>query len=162
MQKAQKEIVLPSGGKCIVRKLSERDFIAAGQTLLFLNFAAPSKRKQPVAEISEEKAFESLVSLTEVMLTNCCGPIDFPDGTRLKIVKKPFYECDQTEIAIETLDQKDAAFIVDQVQALSGMTKEAAAAAQTFPEGQANGSSAAPAGEQLQGSPVRPAEPQSV
>lgn len=160
--KSQKDIVLPSGGKCIVRKLSERDFIAAGQTVLFLNFAGSSKRKSASSEISEEKAFESLVSLTEVMLTNCCGPIEFPDGTRLKIVKKPFYECDATEVAIETLDQKDAAFIVDQVQSLSGMTKEAASAAQTFPEGQTNSGVPSPAGDKLQSPSDRPAESQPV
>lgn len=136
--------------------------MASGQTLLFLNFSAPSKRKQPVTEISEEKAFESLVSLTEVMLTNCCGPIEFPDGTRLKIVKKQFYECDENEVSIEVLDQKDAAFIIDHVQALSGMTKEAASAAQTFPDGQANGSGASSAGEQLQSPAVRPPESQPV
>jgi hypothetical protein len=160
--KAQKAIVLPSGGKCIVRKLSERDFIANGQTVFYLNFISQARRKAAPSENSEEKTLEAYVSLTEVMLTNCCGPIEFPDGTRLKIVKKPFYECDATEIAIETVDQKDATEIVNQVQLLSGMTKEAAEAAKTFPEGQANSGGVSPAGDQLQSPSDRPAESQPV
>lgn len=161
MVKAQKKITLPSGATCVVRKISERDFIAAGQTLLFLNFNS-AKRKAAAVEMSEEKAFESLVKLTEVMLTNCCGRLTFPTGEVLKIVNKQFDECAENEIAIETLDQKDAMAIVAAVQELSGMTKEAAAAAQTFPEGQANGGSSAPAGGELRSAADGTAEPNTV
>ena len=149
MIKAEKSIILPSGAKCKVRRLSESDFISANQTILFLNFTNQARKKTQPVEVSEEKAFESLVKITRVMLTNCCGKITYPDGTRVKIVDKDFDDCDENEIAIETLDQKDAAFIVNEVQALSGMTKEAATAAKTFPEGQADSGISSPAGDEL-------------
>ena len=162
MNKAQKQITLPaSGGVCLVRKIHQRDFISAGMTPLFLNFAN-EKRRTALTEAGEEKLLEAMTEFTEVMLLKCCGKITFPDGSVQKIVKKPFDECAPEEIALEVLEQADATAIVDAVQELSGMTKGAAEAAKSFPEGQSNDSEPAPSGEVLRGSADNATGPNAV
>lgn len=159
MNKGRKTITLPSGGTCVVRKLAESDFIAAGQTVLLLNLIDPERRRKKAVEVDEEKAFQALVDLHNVMLTSCCGRITFPDKTVAKIVQKPFDECTDAEITIEELAQPDAAAIIQAVKELSGMTKEAVQAARSFPEAAESSHRPASAGEELPGSADRAAQP---
>jgi len=164
--KTSKQIKLSSGATCVIRPLSQRDLIANGAAPLFIQFAKMAKRRAPSSEdIDETKAIEAMVHLAEIKLTNCCGPITYPDGTRLAIVKKPFHECASNEVTIDDLAQQDANEIVAAIDELSGLTKEAVEAAATFLQqsgGQANGDCAASPGGELPQTAVGTPEPKSV
>jgi hypothetical protein len=142
-----------------VRKLAQSDYIASGQMPLFLKFARGKTPKQE--ELTDEqtvKFVESMAEITKVKLTRCCGAITATDGKSYRIVDKPnIDDVGELEISIEMLDQADANAICAAIDELSGMTKEAAKAASTFPEGSTDGGGVSSAGEHLQSSADGPA-----
>jgi hypothetical protein len=126
----RKQITLPSGATCVVRKLSRLDFI--GTDRIPQAFASPDEKRPPVApEVVEEFA----AALGRIALVKACGFITEPDGRRLRIVTKHFAECGPDEIALEEVSNEDADAIVNAVSELSGMTQEAGREAAPFPAG---------------------------
>lgn len=154
--KNRKEIILPSGGKCVVRKMGQSDYLASGRTLFFVQLHEERKKSsnKPISDADAVKLIEGMADLTKAKLTRCCGTITTTGGERLKIVDKPNVDDLQPgEISIEELDQADAEAICAAVDKLSGTTKEAAEAAQSFPETQERSGDVAPAGEVLRAEP---------
>src|ERR1051326_7813657 len=151
-----KRITLPSGGSCLVRKISQRDYIASGlmPVILRLSKMTETDVRKKASEEEEAKAIEHLTRMVEVKLFNCVGKISYPDGRTVRIVDKRFDDCKDDEISIDEVSQADAAAIVEAVDELSGLRKEAAAAASKFRQGPADGSGDSPAGDVLQ----RPAD----
>jgi hypothetical protein len=129
----QKQITLPSGAKCVIRKLRAEDFQGIGKVPLL--FSEPKRNGvSPKAEEMKPEDIEWVSRFGEAILTKCVSPLDC-DGEKLRIVDCPFHECSDGEISIEVLDQADAAAIISAVQELSGLGKEAGEQARTFPEG---------------------------
>lgn len=165
---SKKQITLPSGGKCTVRKIAQSDYLASGQGIQLIQLARTGRSltTQKANELSDAdaaKMLQIMVDVTKVKLTRCCGVITQPDGTRVKIVDKPDVDdVGEGEVSIELLDQDDANAICAAVDELSGMTKEAARAAATFPEGSSDSGGVSPAGSELQNPAVGIAEPESV
>lgn len=155
--KNRKEITLPSGGKCLVRKMGQSDYLASGRTLFFvqLHEQRRTRKETTISDDEAVKLLEGMSDLTKVKLTRCCGAITMPGGERFKIVDKPNVDDVQSgEVSIEELDQADAEAICAAVDQLSGTTKEAAEAAQSFPETQERSGDVAPAGEVLRAEPA--------
>jgi hypothetical protein len=161
--KQRKQITLPSGGTCVVRKLAQTDLIACGLMPMFLQFV--KQRPTKGAELTDEqtvKLVEQMAQIKTVQLTRCAGSI-LSDGKRYKIVDKPnLDEVGENEISIEEMDQSDAEAICSAVDELSGLRKEAAEAAAKFPAGQENSGGAAPSSDELRGVADNPAGTQPV
>lgn len=152
--KTRKQITLPSGGRCVVRKISQADYIASGHAPVFLQIGKQGRK--PVAEPGEMsdaelmKMIEAMSGLTRVKLTRCCGTVTTADGTQLKIVDKSNVDdLAENEVSIDELDQADAEAICAAVDELSGFKKEAVQAAATFPAQQAGSGESAPVGNVL-------------
>jgi hypothetical protein len=126
----RKTITLPSGVTAVVRKLSYMDFLGADRIPAALTVAEGGQKADP------EKALEFAATLGRISLTKACGAITQADGKRLRIVAKPFADLAEGEVAIEELDDADAAAIIGAVSELSGMTQEAGREAAPFPAGQ--------------------------
>lgn len=129
-----------------MRKIAQSDYIASGQAPVFLRIAKEGKRSKEAPLSDEEfmQTFEAMIGLTKAKLTRCCGSISTKEGDRFKIVDKLIDDLTENEISIEELNQADADAICAAIDELSGLKKEAVEAAQTFPEGQADGSGSAP------------------
>jgi hypothetical protein len=143
----RKQLTLPSGATTTVRALTAMDFAAAG-----LNRPNTLKDEPETDEPSAEGlAFGFQV--TKLALLRACGHFKDKDGKLFKIVDKPHYETIRTrtftEICFEELDQEDSRAILDAVSELTNLGKEAAQAAESFPEGQPASDPCAPDGESL-------------
>jgi len=101
--------------------------------------------EQPDQPIDPEK-LKSGMKMARAILLRCTGPLIYPGGLKRKIVDKPFYDCDDNEIAVEELPDEDAVEILKQVNALSAVSKEVAAQAAGFPETTAPGRNGSPLG----------------
>lgn len=134
MGESRKEIVLPSGGKCRVRRISGNDFIAAGLTPIVADLRKQSRSKASLEGEFDQRTLENMVKVTEAMLLRCVGKITLADGRTVKIVRKDLDDLTDGEITIEELDQPDADAIVAEIHQLSGLTKGAAQAVAPFPE----------------------------
>jgi len=147
--KARQKITLPSGGVCMVRKVSGRDFIAGGLAPVISELkiqrakraAGPARTEDAPIDMRE---VELVAKCQTMMLCRCVGEITFPGDEKVRIVDKPFDQCSDSEISIEEIDQEDANFLAATINRLSGLTKEAAVAAAPFPEGQAPAAGVAP------------------
>ena len=144
--KNSKLITLPSGASVKIRKLCAKDFLRVGN-IPDVHAAGEPKGERPGSN-------EFAVKLTEIILTECIGPISLPGGN-MRVVQKAFYDCTDTEVSVEEfMSTPDSLAIVTEVCEFSGMSPAAKEAARPFPEEQAarrNGSSAGPA---LSGSTV--------
>lgn len=135
--KKSKQLTLPSGATCAVRKLAAYDFIELGNipTPLLVETTKKKLESNDFPKISKEDlAFG--VALARLALTRACSPLRSATGGEFIIVDKPFHKCAANEISIEELEQADADMIVAEVTALSKMAKEAADKAKPFPEKQ--------------------------
>ncbi len=139
---------LPSGATILVRKLSVGDFQSVGKIPGTLPEHDRAKLLSAAPDQLTPQMMDFVVKLTTLILTRCCGPIEF-EGESLRIVEKTFAACAADEISIDQVDQADATEIVQAVNALSGLTKEAATAMRPFPEEPAPAADDAPAGETL-------------
>lgn len=151
--KNRKQITLPSGGRCVVRKISQSDYIASGQAPVFLKIGKQGRKPVVEANLTDAelvKMIEAMAGLTRVKLSRCCGAVTTKDGARFKIVDKPNVDdLADDEISIDELDQADAEAICAAIDELSGLKKEAVQAADTFPAEQAGSGEPAPAGNVL-------------
>jgi hypothetical protein len=144
----RKRISLPSGGFVTVRKLSPMDTLSLGFIpQAFPEAEAKRRRGESVGPSAEEMA--QGVKLSIIALTKCASRITTPDGRKLRIVDKELDECGADEITVGEMEQEDASAIVQAVNELSALTREAAAAAKPFPEKQEAVGAASPAGEAL-------------
>lgn len=135
MLKTRKEITLPSGGTCVIRKLSPLDL--SGLPVMPQAFPQEGESKRPV---DENRALQYGLSVSRAILSKCVSKISYKDGDRLvlvKIVDKDFGDCGTNEISVEEVEQEDANMIVKEVMELSNMTKEAGQEAAPFREEQA-------------------------
>ena len=159
----KKTITLPSGAVCVVRKIAGSDFIAGGLTPIVAELQESARSKTPSTPAQTQRALENMVALTRMIIFRCCGPLRYAGGPTLRIVDKPFDELDDAkETNIELLQQEDADMIVREVNKLSGLTKEAARAAGSFPEEQKAPAGASPDSEGLRLPPDGVAGPESV
>lgn len=135
-----KTITLAGGATVRIRKLSARDFLELGDFPDVLADAQSGK-----ANKVDPKVREFSLKLAEIILLQCTGPIK--DGeTQLKIVKKPFAECSDSEISLEEFSSSEqSAQIISEVTEFSGLGKAAQDAARPFPQEQAgNGDAVQP------------------
>lgn len=124
----RKRISLPSGATIVIAKLN-----------VFNEPFITSSRK--------DEAETQGMKLSMFALTNPNnGPFTF-EGQEARLVNKPV--AGDGEIAIGELDQADADAIVNAVVEFSGLTKSAAEARKTFPEGPKKDGEPAPAGDAL-------------
>lgn len=127
--KTSKTITLKCGAIVKIRKLAARDFLSIGDLPDVL-----ADRSRAKTDEGKSKIREYSVKLTEIILTECVGPINDGDTT-IRIVKKPFHECSESEVSVEEFTSSDeAAEIVEAVTAFSGMNQAAQDAARPFPE----------------------------
>ena len=143
-----RRLTLPSGATILVRKLAVGDFQSLGKVPSTLGEADRLRLRDAKPETMTPADFDFIVKLTTLILTRCCGPLEF-EGESLTLVDKPFAECADTEIAISQVEQADANEIVQAVNALSGMTKEAATKIRPFPEEPGAPADVRPPGEAL-------------
>ena len=142
----RKRIKLPSGGFVTVRKLSPMDTLSIGFIpQSFPELEAKRRRGESVAPSADE--ISQGVRLSVIALTKCASRIATPSGAKLRIVDKELDECGADEITVGELDQDDASAIVQSVNELSALTKEATQAVKPFPEKQEAASNASPSGE---------------
>lgn len=127
----RRQINLPSGATCVVRKLSRLDFV--GSDRVPLAFPQPSTSKDDPDPV----VLDFAAKLGRIALTKACGAMTLKDGRRLRIVSKAFADCGPDEIAVEEVDDADADAIINAVSELTGMTQEAGREAAPFPAGQA-------------------------
>lgn len=128
----RKQITLPSGATCVVRKLSRLDFIGSDRIPQAFPLVDPNRPSQaPTPELQDFAA-----ALGRISLVKACGAITQPDGRRLRIVQKHFAECGPDEMAVEEVSDADADAIINAVAELTGMTQEAGREAAPFPAGQ--------------------------
>lgn len=149
----RKRIALPSGGFVTVRKLSPMDTLSLG----FIPQAFPdadTKRKRGQSTEPSAEEIAQGVRLSIIALTKCTSRITAKDGSKLRIVDRELDECGADEITVGELEQDDASAIVQAVNELSALTKEATLAVKPFPEKQEATDSSSPAGETLRAAPV--------
>jgi len=128
----RKTLNLPSGATIIVRSCSQMDFIGLGALPMVV--APPAEVVDPDAPPPSptKEDIERGAKLLRIILTRCTGI--FTHGVRRqKLVDKPLSDLRADEMCLEELSDADAMMIIDEVKALSGMTKEVAADAATFP-----------------------------
>lgn len=156
MATTRKKITLPSGASCTIRKLAGLDCLALG----FLPQAFPAESKNGEAGKNGHLTSQEMqmqVKLATATLTRCVSPLSFPDGRRLRIVDKELDEAAEDEMTIGELDDQDAMFLVNEINALSGLSREAGQQARTFPvaEEPEHALDAAPSGPDIS-SPAQP------
>lgn len=137
----RKAITLPSGSKCVVRRMSAADLAINTGDIPVVTSDEPregQKSMNPIPEREGEAKAEMKrnVNYMRIAVLNCCSPITTKDGKRLRIVDKPLDMLRDDEIVVDELPDNDALAIYKEVASLSGMGKEDAAVAATFPEEQ--------------------------
>lgn len=133
MQETRKRIKLPSGGFVTIRKLSPMDTLSVG----FIPQAFPeseAKRRRGESTGPSAEEIAQGIKLSIIALTRCASRITVKDGRKLRIVDKELDECGPDEITVGELDQDDASAIVQSVNELSALTKEATLAVKPFSE----------------------------
>lgn len=144
MSLARKSLTLPSGKTTEIRALTPIDCAVLGKyptTIADDKGGDDDEEKEPTPEQREH-----IIGIQKLCLYAGCGLIIGKDGRAELLVDKPFYALNKpkpkthTEICIAELDQRDCDLIISEVLALTGLRKEAAVKAATFPEGQADGS----------------------
>lgn len=132
----RKTIVLPSGARCKIRRLQMMDYALGSGDLpvVDLNAIQKAASEPPQDEKIDPDQLKERLKMARVILLRCTGPLIYPGGLKRRIVPKPFYDCDDGEIAVEELADEDAVEILRQVNALSLVSKEVAAQAAAFPE----------------------------
>jgi len=123
----RKQIELPSGAVCRVRKFSMFDLRSLGDMPTSL-VAVDAKGEQTTAQI------DFGTKLARLALANCCSPILTKEGGKVVIVDKPFHEIGDDEISVDEVETNDALAIVNAVCELSGFGQGAAVAASPFPD----------------------------
>jgi len=149
----RKQITLPSGATCTIRRFTPRDFVSVGSIPTV--FPDPKAKPEKPDKAENEKW---AIGVERLIFTRCMAEFE-ADGIRYKIVDKPFGQAAEGEIEIEALPQADAEFIVSEVMAYSGWGKEASREAQNF---QANGlrhDPIAPAGGTIRTTPIDDPQP---
>lgn len=161
MQPTRKQLTLPSGAKCVVRKLSVQDFaLHAGHIpQAFIEEVRKTGRKAIENSAQNEKQLAELVRAGSIILLECCSPLTMPDGRRLTIVDTPLDKAGENEITIGEMDDADAQAIISAVTELTSLTKEAAEKARPFREEQTATRSSAPAGESVREIAIGNSEP---
>lgn len=127
--KSRKQIELPCGAVCKVRKFSMFDFRKIGSVPQSFIVDDGKGGKADAADDYQTR-------LARVAMVECCSPLLYKDGNKIKIVDKPFHDCEDDETSVDEVDTQDALAIVQAVCELSGFGKEAAVAAEPFPERQ--------------------------
>jgi hypothetical protein len=141
MELVRKSLTLPSGATTTIRKLAPIDFAGAGLSRPnTVKVAKETGDGQP-----SEEMIEFSVHLARLAVLKACGHMRI-QGRLRKIVDKDFYELAPNEICLADVTPEDFRAIQEAVFELSGFGKEAAQAAETFPEKQGAGSDSAPAG----------------
>ena len=129
--RTRKQITLPSGATCVIRKLRPRDFVSVGS----IPTTYPEQHaKRGLADKAEDERWA--LRAERVILSECVCNFEH-DGKVYRIVDKRFSETSADEIAIEELEETEAAFIVSEVMRFSGLEKGASREAPGF---QPNGS----------------------
>lgn len=145
MHTTRKTITLPSGATVVIRKMKGSDFIELGEAPASLADAPERARdSKPTA-----KELEWMAGSNRVILSRCTGPVCFQNGTRRRIVDRPFAETGESELSIEEMDDADAAAIITAVSEFTQCGREAARKAQPFPAEQALAAGPASDGEVL-------------
>lgn len=137
MQKT-KSIVLPSGARCQVRAAQMAELIFASGKLSVLEFQnvmsdAVEKQRDGKAKELTRAEWDVMLTWRRALLLRCVGRLTHPGGLKQRIVDKPFDECGPDEIAPELLSDEDVQEIVDQIESLVVLPKEAATNVATFP-----------------------------
>lgn len=127
MSKTRKQLELPSGAVCRVRRFSMFDLRSLGD--MPTAFTVVDEKGETT---SAESDFGT--RLARLALIHCVSPLLGKDGSKVSIVDKPFHELGDDELSVEEVDTADALAIVNAVCELSGFGKEAAVAAQPFSE----------------------------
>ena len=123
-----KQLTLPSGATCWIRKLVGNDFVTIGNIPAFRGDKAD---KREPSESEKAAAVKWSLGLEKIIFTHCVSDFTL-ENEKLKIVDKPLNTAGKGEIEIELLDGEDAAAIVQAVMAFSSMGKGAAGNGQTF------------------------------
>jgi hypothetical protein len=152
MMLKRKTITLPSGAKCVIRPLKPRDLVSCG-TIPDILSQAMRARTKPEANPDIEKVMEFECHVVKASLLKACGFILDSENQKYAIVDKAPIDCLPSEICIEEIEQEDANMIFKEVMELSQWAKEAASAAQTFPEESRPQVAPAPDGENLRQAP---------
>ena len=127
----RKKITLPSGGTCVVRKVSAADLaVHTGDIPVIDGSHHPVSAEPSKADVARGVQYLRIATLV------CCSPLTMPDGRRLRVVDRDLDKLLDGELAIGELDDADAQFIFDQVAELSGFRKEVAESAKPFLEEQ--------------------------
>ncbi len=142
----RKFLTLPSGATCSVRNFSTYDFLESGGDIpaLFQGKKPKSEKQKKELEEALQKDPQAIafgIKSAKLSLTKCCGPISYPDGSKIRIVAKEFHECLTGEISIEEFDDEDAKVIIAAVSEISKMGKEVGQSVQKFPSGEQSASS---------------------
>jgi hypothetical protein len=135
----RKQLTLPSGATCVIRPLKASDMMGLGSIPDVLIQSAKGKKVETSLDGKDDKEIARVLEYgflsIKASLLKACGVL-VSNGQRYNIVDKPAIDAKPSEITIEEIDQADAEFIYNEVKELSGWTKGAAEAAQTFPEKQ--------------------------
>lgn len=126
----RKIITLPSGAKCVIRKLTVSDFISIGGIPSVLPDDVKAGTRKPT-EKEQQEMNERGLAIQRVIFTKCMGPI-VHEGKRYFIVDKPVGQAADGEIEIDAWDQSDAEFVALEVMSFSGMRKGVAGNGDTF------------------------------
>lgn len=168
LNKVQREITLPSGYTCTVRRQTRLDAIEIGAPPAFFmrNTRLKDKGHEPPEETPEQSeefakfiARQNRVILTRCVIGHLCptGPIP---SERFTISDQPPGKEEPGSISWALLDEKDVDAIIAASNELSGYTPAGREAAKTFPEAEPSATRRnGCAGEALQPQPDGTAEP---
>ena len=125
-----RKLTLPSGGTCIVRRLTARDSLALGFIPDTFGDAKVTDDEKAAA-----KTKQVAVKMSEIILCDCAKRFTKQDGSAFSVVKKPFDECSDSEVNVDLMaTTEDGEFIVGQVMEMSGFGQAAKEAASPFSE----------------------------
>lgn len=152
----RKTITLPSGAKCVIRKLTVSDFVSIGGIPSALPDDVKAGARNPT-EKEQQEMNERGLAIQRLIFTKCMGPI-VHEGKRYSIVDKPVGQAADGEIEIDAWDQADAEFAALEVMSFSGMRKEVAGNGDTFRADSSGHGEPAPAGQNIPQAAERTAE----
>lgn len=125
--KREKVVQLPSGAVFKIRKLSAFDFIKDGEIPRFMKQVNKSSDKTKVLDtMSDKDKAEALELLTKVV---CAGTVE-PN-----VVDKPADECTDNELSINTVDDSDKKYLLEQIVSMTSMTSQDMDVIEKFPGG---------------------------
>ncbi len=151
-----RKLTLPSGGTCIVRRLTARDSLTLGFIPDTFGDAKVTDDEKAAA-----KTKQVAVKMSEIILCDCAKRFKKQDGSAFTITRKPFEEIweDPSQINVDLFSTtEDGEFIVGQVMEMSGFGPAAKEAASPFSDESGSDGVNGRACEALPGSAERPAE----